>query len=137
MPAIAQHRTTEFEFAGWRCRTGCRGSGLPTIAQAQVIAGLASGLTQKEIARARGCSPATVKAAVATLLYLLHAHRAAGAVAEAIRRGWIAPLLLALIVSSLNQDSDELMRVRQPVSRRQPVTATSRVARRDLGSVYA
>ena len=127
----------EFEFAGWRCRTGRRGSGLPTAPQAQVIAGLAAGLTQKEIAKLRGCSPSTVKATVAALLYHLHAMRAAGAVAEALSRGWIAPLLLALIVSSLHQNSNELMRVRQPVTRRQPVTATSRVARRDLGSVYA
>lgn len=128
---------TEFEFAGWRCRTGRRGSGLPTAPQAQVIAGLAAGLTQKEIAKLRGCSPATVKAAVTTLLYLLHAQRAAGAVAEALRRGWIAPLVLALIVSALHPSSNELMRVRQPMRSRQPVSAISRVARRDLGSVYA
>ncbi|CAM3308984.1 response regulator transcription factor [Halomonas lysinitropha] len=126
----------EFEFAGWRCRTGKRHSGLPTIAQAQVLAGLAAGLTQKEIARARGVSPATVKAAVATLLFHLHAQRAAGAVAEALRRGWIAPLLLALIVGAMNPNS-EALRVRQPTRTRTQVSTSRVVSRRDTGSIYA
>jgi DNA-binding CsgD family transcriptional regulator len=127
---------TEFEFAGWRCRTGKRGSGLPTVAQAQVIAGLAAGLTQKEIAKLRGCSPSTVKATVAALLYHLHAMRAAGAVAEAISRGWIAPLLLALLVGAMNPGSDAL-RVRQPMRTRQQVSASARISRRDTGSIYS
>ncbi|SDO28827.1 regulatory protein, luxR family [Halomonas shengliensis] len=136
MSVTAHHSPTEFEFAGWRCRTGRRGSGLPTAPQAQVIAGLAAGLTQKEIAKLRGCSPATVKAAVTTLLYLLHAHRAAGAVAEALRRGWIAPLVLVLIVSALNPHA-EAMRHRPPTRTRQPVSTTVRLTRRDTGSQYA
>jgi DNA-binding CsgD family transcriptional regulator len=136
MSATAHHSPTEFEFAGWRCRTGRRGSGLPTVPQAQVIAGLAAGLTQKEIAKLRGCSPSTVKATVTTLLYHLHAMRAAGAVAEAISRGWIAPLLLALMVGAMNPGSDAL-RVRQPMRTRQQVSASARISRRDTGSIYS
>ena len=127
---------TEFEFAGWRCRTGKRGTGMPTAVQAQVLAGLAAGLTQKEIAKLRGCSPSTVKATVAALLYHLHAMRAAGAVAEAITRGWIAPLLLALMVGAMNPGSDAL-RVRQPMRTRQQVSASARISRRDTGSIYS
>ena len=127
---------TEFEFAGWRCRTGKRGTGMPTAVQAQVLAGLAAGLTQKEIAKLRGCSPSTVKATVAALLYHLHAMRAAGAVAEAISRGWIAPLLLALMVGAMNPGSDAL-RVRQPMRTRQQVSASARISRRDTGSIYS
>ena len=127
---------TEFEFAGWRCRTGKRGTGMPTAVQAQVLAGLAAGLTQKEIAKLRGCSPSTVKATVAALLYHLHAMRAAGAVAEAISRGWIAPLLLVLLIGAMNPGSDAL-RVRQPTRTRQQVSASSRISRRDTGSIYS
>jgi len=105
--------------------------------EAQHLMALAEGLSAKEIARAFGVSPRTVRHSLERIYGRLGVHRGTAAVAEAIRRGWIAPLLLALIVSSLHQDADELMRVRQPVSRRQPVSATSRVARRDLGSVYA
>lgn len=134
MSATHQHQC--IEFAGYRCRVGGIRQGLPTAAQAMVIAGLAAGLTQKEIAKARGVSPETVKSAAGALYYLLHATRATDAVAKALRRGWIAPLLVALIVGAMNPQS-EAMRVRQPVRTRQPVTATSRVARRDNGSEYA
>jgi hypothetical protein len=66
----------------------------------------------------------------------LHVYKAAGAVAEAMRRGWIAPLLVALMISSINGDADAL-RHRQPTRTRQQVTATSKLARRDVGSVFA
>lgn len=134
--ATSPNTHKEFIFAGFRCRTGPRGSGLPTVAQAQVLCGLAAGMTQKEIARERGVSPATVKAAVATLLYLLHAQRATAVVAQALRRGWIAPLLLALIVSG-TADPSNALRVRQPVRTRQQVSVHCRLMRRDLGSIYA
>ena len=66
----------------------------------------------------------------------LHVYKAAGAVAEAMRRGWIAPLLVALMVSGINSDADAL-RHRQPTRTRQQVTASRTLARRDVGSVYA
>lgn len=108
-----------------------------TLMEATYLLHAAAGMTRKEIAKATGRSPATVRHGLDRAYHKVGAYRVTAAVAEAIRRGWIAPLVLVLIVSSLHQDSDELMRVRQPVRSRQPVSATSRVARRDLGSVYA
>ncbi|SDF72044.1 regulatory protein, luxR family [Onishia taeanensis] len=102
------------DFAGFRCRIGKRGSDWPTAKQAMVLAGLASGMTQKEIARERGISPATVKSTAETLYYRLSASRAADAIVKGIRRGWIAPLLLALIVSAM-APQQPAQRVRQPV----------------------
>ncbi|WP_306168598.1 response regulator transcription factor [Halomonas sp. MMSF_3323] len=130
MEQIPQH----FEFAGFRCRVGKRGSDLPTAKQVMVLAGLASGMTQKEIARHRGISPATVKSTAEALYYRLHATRAADAIVKGMRRGWIAPLVIALLVADLNHST---ARVRQPMRTRQQMTSTSRVARRDLGSLFA
>ena len=127
---------TEFECQGFKCRFGPRNSEWPSRVQAQVITCIAAGMTHKEIAKLRGCSPRTISATSAAILYYLNAHRAAGAVAEAMRRGWIAPLLVALMISSINGDADAL-RHRQPTRTRQQVTATSKLARRDVGSVYA
>ncbi|WP_277810048.1 helix-turn-helix transcriptional regulator [Chromohalobacter canadensis] len=50
------------EFTGYHCRVERQDQGLPTAWQAQIIAGLAAGMTQKEIARLRGVSLATIKA---------------------------------------------------------------------------
>ncbi|WGI23660.1 helix-turn-helix transcriptional regulator [Halomonas alkaliantarctica] len=124
----------EFEFNGFRCRFGQRNSEWPSLVQAQVIACLAAGMTRKEIAKLRGCSPSTVSSTVDSLFYYLNTHRAAGAVAEAMRRGWIAPLLIALLVSGINPDT-EAMRNRPPARTRQQVSASRNVSRRDVGSV--
>lgn len=102
------------DFAGWRCRIGARGTGLPTRREAELLAGLAAGLTQKEIAKRRGVAPATIKSTAEAAYYRLRANRATDAVAKALRRGWIAPLLLALLVGSLSPQHPA-QRVRQPV----------------------
>jgi len=133
---LSAHDEQHIIFAGWRCQYGSRKSGLPTLVQAQVVAGLAAGLTQKEIAKLRGVSPASVRTVVEALYFNLHAYRATAAVAEAMRRGWIAPLLIALVISGLNPDADTL-RHRPPVRTRQQVSASRTLARRDTGSVYA
>lgn len=125
---------TTIEFAGWRCRIGTRGMGLPTRREAELLAGLAAGMTQKEIAKLRGVSPATIKSTAEAAYYRLRASRATDAVAKALRRGWIAPLVLALMIADLN---GQTLRVRQPVRTRQQMTTSSRLARRHLGSVYA
>lgn len=127
---------TEFECQGFKCRFGPRNSEWPSRVQAQVIACIAAGMTHKEIAKLRGCSPRTVSATSAAILYYLNAHRAAGAVAEAIKRGWIAPLLVALVISGLNTDA-EALRHRQPSRSRQQVSASRNVSRRDVGSLYS
>ena len=127
---------TEFELHGFVCRFGPRRSNWPTQTQAQVIACLAAGMTRKEIAKLRGCSPSSINSTVNALLYYLDARRSAGAVAEAMRRGWIAPLLIALVISGLNPDT-ETLRHRPPVRSRQQVSASRTFTRRDTGSVYA
>lgn len=123
-------------FAGWRCQYGKRNSGLPTLVQAQVAAGLAAGLTQKEIAKLRGVSPASVRTTAEALYWHLGVYRAAAAVAIAMGRGWIAPLVIFLLISGINPDT-EALRHRPPVRTRQQVSASRTIARRDVGSVCA
>ncbi|WP_185827559.1 response regulator transcription factor [Halomonas nitroreducens] len=130
------HAPQHIEFAGFRCCIGKRGSDWPTAKQAQVLAGLAAGMTQKEIARERGISPSTVKSTAEAIYYRLRATRAADAIVKGMRRGWIAPLVLALLVSGLNPHA-EAMRHRPPQRTRQQVSATARLTRRDTGSLYA
>ncbi|WP_237673797.1 response regulator transcription factor [Vreelandella profundi] len=97
---------------------------------------LATGYTYKEIARATGRSPETVRRNLTKGYHKLGVYKAAGAVAEAMKRGWIAPVVLALLISGINPDAEGL-RHRAP-SRTQTRVSTSRtVSRRDVGSVYA
>ncbi|WP_083023787.1 LuxR C-terminal-related transcriptional regulator [Vreelandella lionensis] len=97
---------------------------------------LAAGNTCKEIARTTGRSPETVRGSLKKGYHKLGVYKAAGAVAEAMRRGWIAPLLIALVISGLNPDA-ETLRHRPPVRTRQQVSASRTFSRRDTGSVYA
>ncbi|OLO05250.1 helix-turn-helix transcriptional regulator [Salinicola socius] len=115
MNQVTQDHQT-IEAFGYRCRVGRQAEGFPTIKQAHVIAGIAAGMTQKEIAKLRGVSPATVKSTAETLYFWLHAQRATDAVAKAMRRGWIAPLLLALTVSAISPDV-HMQRLRSSGSR--------------------
>ncbi|MDN3561682.1 helix-turn-helix transcriptional regulator [Vreelandella neptunia] len=128
--------TQHVTFAGWRCQYGARKSGLPTLVQAQVAAGLAAGLTQKEIAKLRGVSPASVRTVAEALYSHLGAYRAAAAVAEGMKRGWIAPLLVALLISGINPDMDA-MRHRQPTRTRTHSSVTARINQRLDGSLFA
>lgn len=95
---------------------------------------LAAGNTCKEIARATGRSPETVKASLGRAKHKLGVYRAAGAIAEALRRGWIAPLVLALLVADL---SGTAMRVRQPTRPTSRVSASRQIGRRNTGNQYA
>jgi len=110
-------------FAGFRCRFGKRGDGLPTRREVETLACLASGMTQKQIAKLRGVSPATIKSTVEAAYFRLHAQRATDAVAKAMRKGWIAPLLLALIVSAVSPQ--------QPVQRVRQLVRVVRIQRRE------
>ena len=125
----------EFQFQGFTCRFGSKHSEWPTHAQAEVVAGLAAGKTHKEIAKLRGVSPSTIKSMVSTVYYHLGKYKATSAVSEALKRGWIAPLLLALVISGLNTDA-EALRHRQPTRTRTQVSASRTVSRRDVGSIY-
>ena len=130
-----EHAPQHIEFAGFRCRIGQRGSDWPTAKQAMVLAGLAAGMTHKEIARERGISPNTVKSTAEAIYHRLHASRAAGAIVKGMRRGWIAPLAIALFISALNPNADA---IRRPPSRgRQQISITTRPSRQDNGGLYA
>ncbi|WP_168709201.1 LuxR C-terminal-related transcriptional regulator [Halomonas borealis] len=132
------HTPQTLEFAGFRCHYGPRGSNLPTAKQVMVLAGLAAGMTQKEIAKARGISPATVKSTAEALYYRLHAIRAADAIVKGLRRTWIAPLAILLMCADLHGQS---LRARTPVRTRQQTTVTARASSGgrglDLGELAA
>lgn len=97
---------------------------------------LAAGNTYKQIAKTTERSPETVRGSLKKAYHKLHIYKAAGAVAEAMRRGWIAPLLVALMISCINGDANALRH--RPPSRTQTRASTSRnVSRRDTRSVYA
>jgi len=113
-----------------------RGSLGLTRTQAVDIMLLAAGNTYKEIAKATGRSPETVHGSLKKAYHKLSVYKAAGAVAEAMRRGWIAPLLVALVISGLNTDA-EALRHRPPARTRQQVSASRNVSRRDVGSLYS
>ncbi|WP_404462961.1 helix-turn-helix transcriptional regulator [Vreelandella aquamarina] len=121
----------------WQARINPeRGSLGLTRTEAVDLMLLAAGNTCKEIARTTGRSPETVRGSLKKGYHKLGVYKAAGAVAEAMRRGWIAPLLIALVISGLNPDADTL-RHRPPVRTRQHVSASRTFTRRDTGSVYA
>ncbi|MBB3142223.1 response regulator transcription factor [Halomonas organivorans] len=132
------HAPQHIEFAGFRCRIGGRGSSWPTAKQAMVLAGLAAGMTQKEIARERGISPATVKSTAEAIYYRLNATRAADAIVKGLRRTWIAPIVILLMCADLHGQS---LRARMPVRTRQQTTVTARAASGgrgpDLGELIA
>ncbi|UQI42492.1 response regulator transcription factor [Vreelandella venusta] len=120
----------------WQARINPqRGSLGLTRTEAVDLMLLAAGNTCKEIARTTGRSPETVRSSLKKGYHKLGVYKAAGAVAEALRRGWIAPLLIALVISGINPDADT-MRHRPPVRTRQQVSASRNVSRRDTGSVY-
>ncbi|WP_447896017.1 hypothetical protein [Vreelandella sp. GE22] len=97
---------------------------------------LAAGGTYKEIARATGRSPESVKDCLGRAYHKLRVYKATAAVAEAMRRGWIAPLLLALMIGSLGADVQQL-RHRPPTRTHSRVSASRQVSRRNTGSVFA
>ena len=121
----------------WQARINPeRGSLGLTRTEAVDLMLLAAGNTYKEIARTTGRSPETVRGSLKKGYHKLGTYKAAGAVAEAMRRGWIAPLLIALLISSINPDT-EAMRHRPPMRTRQQVSARRTVSRRDVGRVFA
>ncbi|HBS81039.1 MAG: helix-turn-helix transcriptional regulator [Pseudomonas sp.] len=58
----------------------------------------AGGMTNKEIAKAMGIAPDTVKKRIQCAMDRLDVHRRAGLVAEAMRKAIIAPLVLLLAI---------------------------------------
>src|SRR5690625_4596507 len=85
-----------------KCQVGKRGSDLPTGKQGMLLDGLTAGMTQNEIARVRGISPSTVRSTAEGIYCRLQANRATDAIMKGLRRGWIAPLALALMLADLH-----------------------------------
>lgn len=75
-------------------------------AQGEVLLGLAAGMTDKQIAKARGCSPKTVDSNLYRLKERMFGKMTPYAtrtkvVTEAILRGWISPLMVLFVITSL------------------------------------
>lgn len=102
--------------------------------EAQHLMALASGQTAKEIARTFGVSVSTVNTSLKRVYGRLRVSRAPAAVGAALRRGWIAPLVLALLVADM---SGTAMRVRQPMRPTSRVSASRQIGRRNTGNQYA
>lgn len=107
-----------------------------TRMEATYLLYLADGSTQKEIAKAVGRQPTTVKHCLERAYQKLNVTRGTAAIAEAMKRGLIAPLVLALMCSATNPDADA-MRPRQPTRNRTQSSVTTRINQRATGSLYA
>lgn len=103
----------------------------------QYCMSVAAGMTAKEIAKAFGISPGTVKKRLDVAMFKLGVHRRAALVAEAMKRQIISPLcfvLAGLIAMHSVVDDQSIRRDRRAPDRR---VAEMRVARRAEGYAYA
>lgn len=107
--------------------------------QAQVMAGIANGLTDKEMAEQAGVKPSVIHGTVNTLFYKfkLGRGRRAALVAEAIRSGFLqsgAVMMLLLFVQVLSGPDLDWRRAKNP-TRTRPVS--TRIVRRGREFDYA
>lgn len=105
---------------------GWKGSLDSGIAERELrcLLAIAAGETDKQVAQSAGISPRTVKGAVERVMHKLQTYKRAALVAEAFRRGIIAPalcMILALLVG-LQQNPNC---IRRPVGPRRVETFTS------------
>lgn len=110
------------ESNGWKAITPKKRDGQHlSPKQALYLLGVAQGMTQKQIAKQHGISPATVTVAMRVIYHKLNVERATAAVAEAMKRGWISPLCIMLVMFSLTagmqQQATRVRPTRQQVSR--------------------
>lgn len=115
---------------GWQGRLG---QGLaPRQLMATIYA--AKDMTAKEIARRMDCSPSTIKKQLDTARFKLGMQRTIrGLCLEAMRRGIIAPLVLALLVGGGNLQ--QMRPVRRPESPR--IQTVVRIQRLDDAQLAA
>lgn len=110
--------------------------GMLPYRQAQVLSGIANGMTDKEMAEQAGVKPCVIHGTVNTLFFKLRLGkgRRAALVAEAIRGGFLqsAALMVLLLLVQVITGPDLDWRRNQNPSRVRPVAV--RMARRD-GSV--
>jgi len=86
----------------------------------------AKDMTMKEIARCMDCAPSTIKKQLDTARFKLGMQRTIrGLIAEAMKRGIIAPLVLALLVGG---EHTQIRPIRRPdAPRQQTLTRVKRV----------
>lgn len=85
----------------------------------------AAELNAKEIARRMGCTPGTIARRLDDARYKLGARTTRGLCLEAMRRGIIAPLVLALLVGG---EHSQIRPIRRPdAPRQQTLTRVKRV----------
>ncbi|HFQ8052612.1 TPA: LuxR C-terminal-related transcriptional regulator [Pseudomonas putida] len=117
----------EFVTCGsWR---GNLGQGLAERELACLVA-VAAGHTDKEIAQRDGLSPRSIKGRIEAAMHKLGVYKRPALVAEAMRRGLISPVIVALcaiLVGHSISSSDEFTRVRRGGDRK---VAETRVHRR-------
>lgn len=111
------HAETSITIGNW---TGHLGMGL-ALRELQCVLGIASGQTSKELARDLGVQPDSIKKRVLAASTKLGVTRRAQLVSEAMRKGVISPLLIALcaiIVGHTALDDNPISRTRRPGERR-------------------
>ncbi|WP_252108957.1 MULTISPECIES: LuxR C-terminal-related transcriptional regulator [unclassified Halomonas] len=101
---------------GWTAEVSDeRGKGL-TLSEAKALIRLASGMTQKEIAKSVALSPRTVRGSLERAYYRLGVTKAAAAVSVAQARGWIRyagkVAVCGLLALSLATGTNDAMRRR-------------------------
>lgn len=108
----------EFVICGsWR---GLLGRGLAERELSCLLA-VAAGHTDKEIAQRDGLSPRSIKGRIESAMFKLGVYKRPALVAEAMRRGLISPLILALCAILVGQSATTenfMNRIRRPGERR-------------------
>ncbi|MFQ6558205.1 LuxR C-terminal-related transcriptional regulator [Pseudomonas sp. Lb2C1-1] len=99
---------------------GLLGNGLAERELICVLA-VAAGHTDKEIARRDGLSPRSIKGRIESAMFKLGVYKRPALVAEAMRRGLISPMIMALCAILVGQSAtsdNPLSRIRRPGERR-------------------
>lgn len=82
---------------------------------------VASGQTDKEIAKHDGLSPRSIKGRIESCMHKLGVYKRPALIAEAFRRGLISPLIIALCAILVGQSATSenfMTRIRRPGERR-------------------
>lgn len=82
---------------------------------------IAQGATAKQIAQQLGMAQSTVSKRISSVMFKLGTNRQTALVAEALRRGLIAPLLILLTLHSVISPDDHMRRDRRAPERRSEI----------------
>lgn len=126
--------TDTISFGAWQ---GSLGKGLAERELSCVLA-VAAGHTDKEIAQLDGLSPRSIKGRIEAAMHKLGVYKRPALVAEAMRRGLISPLTIALCATLIGHSiasTDEFTRVRRTGERKVVETRIHR--RADCAMVVA